>query len=82
MMRTLACGAVLLVALAACSKPRPPDKERPPEPQVAQHTELRDAIQAPLDKARHVEADMQKAADAQRAAIDAQTDGSDHPVTD
>lgn len=74
-MRTLACCAVLLVTLAACSKPRPPDKERPPEPQAARHTELRDAIQAPIDKARNVEADVQKAADDQRAAIDAQLDG-------
>ena len=74
MKRTLACCAVLLAALAACSKPQPPEKERPPVPQAAQHTELRDAIQAPLDKARNVEADMQKAADAQRAAIEAQMD--------
>jgi hypothetical protein len=72
MIRTLAWCAVLLVALAACSKPQPPEKERPPEPQAARHTEMRDAIQAPIDKARNVEADMQKAADAQRAAIDAQ----------
>ncbi len=74
MMRTLACGALLLVALAACSKPRPPEKERPVEPQAAQHTELREAIQAPIKKARNVEADMQKAVEAQRAAIEARTD--------
>ena len=72
MMRTLACSALLLATLAACSKPQPPEKERPVEPQAAHHTELRDAIKAPIDKARSVEADMQKAADAQRAAIDAQ----------
>lgn len=74
MMRTLACCVVLLAALAACSKPQPPEKERPVEPQAAQHTELRDAIQAPLEQARNVGADVQKAADAQRAAIEAQTD--------
>ena len=73
-MQTLAGCALLLAALAACSKPQPPDKERPPVPKSAQHTQMRDAIQAPLDKARNVEADMQKAADAQRAAIDAQSD--------
>lgn len=73
-MRTLACAGLLLSVLAACSKPPPPEKERPPVPTAAQHTQMRDAIQAPLDKARNVEADMQKAADAQRAAIDAQTD--------
>jgi len=75
MKRTLACCAVLLAALSACSKPRPPDKERPVEPQAAQHTQLREAIQAPIKQARNVEADMQKAADAQRAAIEAQTGG-------
>lgn len=75
MMRTLACCAVLLAALAACSKPQPPEKERPVEPQAAQHTQLRDAIRAPIDQAKHVEADVQKAADDQRAAIDAQTGG-------
>ena len=72
MMRTLACSALLLATLAACFKPQPPEKERPVEPQAAQHTELRDAIKAPIDKAKSVEADMQEAADAQRAAIDAQ----------
>ena len=71
MMRTLTCCALLPMALAACSKPPPPDKERPVEPQAAQHTQLRDAIKAPIDQARNVEADLQKAADAQRAAIDA-----------
>lgn len=72
MMRTLAGGALLLLVLAACSKPKPPEKEHPPVPQAGQHTELRDAIRAPIDKARNVEADVQKAADAQRAAINAQ----------
>ena len=67
MTRTLAWCAVLL-ALAACSKPQPPEKERPVEPQAAQ---LRDAIQAPIEQASHVEADVQQAADAQRAAIEA-----------
>lgn len=72
-MRTLA--AVLLLTLAACStlacsKPQPPEKERPVEPQAAQHTQLRDAMQAPIDQAKAVEADVQEAADAQREAID------------
>ena len=71
MMRTLV-GCAVLAALAACSKPPPPEKERPPVPKAAQHAQVRDAIQAPLDKARNVEADVRKAADAQRAAIDAQ----------
>lgn len=62
-----------LVVLAGCT-PEPPEKERPPEPQ-AQHTQLRDAIQAPIDRARQVEVDTQKAAQAQREAIDAATGG-------
>lgn len=58
-----------LLALTAC-KPTPPDPERPVEPQ-ARHTELQEAIQQPLDNARAVEDDLQEAADAQRAAIEA-----------
>lgn len=62
--------AVVATATLAACKPAPPDPERPPEPQAA-HTELRDAMQAPVDKARAVEDELQKAAEAQRAAIDA-----------
>ena len=69
MSRSLVLIAALLV-LGACSKPTPPDPERPVEPQ-ASATELRDAIQEPLDKAKAVEGDVQKAAEAQRAAIEA-----------
>ncbi len=65
----LAALAVPLLC-AACSKPEPPEKERPPEPQA---TELRDAIQQPIDRARAVDAQVQDAAAQQRAAIDAQT---------
>lgn len=42
------------LVLAACREP-PPEPAPLPEPQ-AQATELREAIQAPLDKARAVEA--------------------------
>lgn len=65
----LAALAVPLLC-AACSKPEPPEKERPPEPQA---TELRDAIQQPIDRAKAVEGEVQDAAAQQRAAIDAQT---------
>ena len=71
------CLSALLLGTAACM-PEPPSTDKPPEPQAAatpaaeQHTELRDAIQAPQDKARAVEDQVQQAADAQRDAIDAQ----------
>ena len=42
-----------------------------PQADAASDTALRDAIQAPQDKARAVEDTLQQAADAQRAAIDA-----------
>ncbi|MCY7355013.1 MAG: hypothetical protein LH470_08070 [Lysobacter sp.] len=59
---------------SACSKPAPPPTDQPPEPQ-AQHTELRDAIQQPIDKAKAVEKAMQDAASKQQAEIDAKTGG-------
>lgn len=61
---------LLLVPLAAC-RPELPPTEQPPEPQARTHTELRDAIQEPLDKARAVERTLHDAADAQRARSDA-----------
>ena len=70
-MALAACIALLVVG---CSRPEPPEKERPPEPQasaVERHTELRDAIQAPQDKARAMEGAVDDAAKAQRAAIEA-----------
>ena len=69
MSRSLVLLATLLT-LCACSKPTPPDPERPVEPQAAD-TRLRDAMQAPVDKAKAAEADVQRAAATQRAAIDA-----------
>ncbi|HEY1142093.1 MAG TPA: hypothetical protein VGE88_18095 [Lysobacter sp.] len=69
-MLRLLCWTLLL--LTACSKPQPPEKEQPPEPKAAQaHTQLRDAIQAPLDKAKGVDDQLQKDKDAQDAAIEA-----------
>jgi hypothetical protein len=61
---------LLLVTMASCSKPEPPPSERRPEPQ-AQRTELRDAIQQPIDKAKAAEKSVQDAADQQKAAIEA-----------
>jgi hypothetical protein len=62
-------AGLALVAMAACDKPSMPDPEQPPEPQAG-HTQLRDAIQQPLDKARAVEDAGKRAAEAQRAAIE------------
>jgi len=59
---------LLPLALAGC-RAEPPSTERPPEPQA--HTELRDAIQQPLDKARAVEQTLQQAAEAQQKQVDA-----------
>ena len=70
----------LLLACGACSKPEPPKKDQPPEPQaqtapVETHTELRDAIQAPINRAKAVEPEVLDAAKKQRDEIDAQTGG-------
>lgn len=65
--RSITC---LLLALCAC-RPAPPPTERPPEPQATRATELRDAIQAPLEKAKAVEETTRKATEDTRAAIDA-----------
>ena len=66
MVRLLPCCALLLVA--ACSKPHPPEKERPPEPQAA----LAHAIQAPIDKARSVQETVDEAAAERDAEIERQ----------
>ena len=68
------------LALGACSDPAPtptptPD---PPEPQTAataeEHTELRDAMQAPLEKAESVEVTLQESAAARDEALEAADD--------
>jgi hypothetical protein len=63
--------ALVLSAFAACNAcmpPEPPPTDEPPEPQA---TQLRDAIQAPIEKAKAVEDQVQDAADKQRAEIEA-----------
>ena len=81
-LRDAALGAVTILLLAACSpEPTPaeptPVPEDDPTPQVlaGEATELRDAIQAPQDKAREVEDTLMQAADAQRQAVDAAEGG-------
>jgi hypothetical protein len=71
----IAVSTLLLLGCGACSKPEPPKKEQPPEPQVEQHTELRDAIQKPIERANAVEGQVLDAAKQQQDAIDAQTGG-------
>lgn len=66
----IACACVLGLALCACGKPQPPERERPVEPQAPQHTELRDAIQRPIDRAKQADQAVQDAAAAQRKAIE------------
>jgi hypothetical protein len=68
----IALIAFALTGLGAC-KPEPPPTDEPPEPKAvaAENTELRDAIQKPIDQAKSVEGAVQEAADKQRAEIDA-----------
>jgi hypothetical protein len=67
-----ACLLLSLAGLTAC-KPEPPPTDEPPEPKAvaAENTELRDAIQKPIDQAKAVEGTVQEAADKNSAAIDA-----------
>ena len=59
-----------MIGLCAACRPEPPPTDDPPEPQAAAAaTELRDTIQAPIDKAKAVEDDVQKAADARAEAM-------------
>lgn len=69
----ITCLTTLCLALSAC-KPEPPPTDEPPKPQAtAEATELRDAIQEPIDKAKAVEDTVQEAADKQQAEMDAAT---------
>ena len=72
---TMRLSLLALVLLAACSKPKPPDKDQPPEPQAAaRHAAMSEAIRRPIEQAKAVETQVVDAADRQQAAIDAQAD--------
>ncbi|KAF1720118.1 hypothetical protein [Pseudoxanthomonas wuyuanensis] len=72
--RLAAAAAGILLAASACRPPQPPPTDEPPKPQTgARATELRDAIQAPIDKAKAAGDTVQEAAERQRAEIDAAT---------
>ena len=66
----------LAFAAAACSAPTPPPTDQPPDPQAASQqardTQVRDAIQRPIDKAKGVEDTTLKAADEQKQQIEDQ----------
>ena len=71
----LTCTALLGLGMAAC-KPTPPPTDEPPQPQATaapEATELREAIQQPIDQAKAVESNVQEAADQQASKIDAVT---------
>lgn len=58
-----------MLALGACTPDAPSPAERESEPQT-RHTELRDAIQQPQDRARAAEEATLKAAEEQRRQLD------------
>jgi hypothetical protein len=62
-----------LAGMSGCSKPEVPEHDERPEPQAAPPTQLREAMQQPIDKAHAAEAATDAAAEEQRKAIDAAT---------
>ena len=64
----LAC--LLVIALAGCSPPKPPEEERRPEPQAAGVVQAADAYK---DAARAAVANTEEAAAKQKAELDAAT---------
>ena len=70
--RLAGIAVAILLATSACRQPQPPPTDEPPQPQTgARATELRDAIRAPVDKAKAAGDTVQEAADRQRTEIDA-----------
>ncbi|MCR6663191.1 MAG: hypothetical protein NVV60_08600 [Luteimonas sp.] len=67
--RMFAIAAV--ACCAACTPTGDPPERKPPEPQA---TQMRDAIQAPIERAKAVKDTMQQADEAQRSRIEAVTD--------
>jgi hypothetical protein len=68
-----------ITGISGCSKPEVPEHDERPEPQATPAatatppTELREAMQQPIDKAEAVQAASDAAAEQQRKAIDAAT---------
>lgn len=65
----------LLIGLAACGKPQPPETERRPQPQA---TALRDAMAKDLDQAKATAAAAEQASKAQQAELDAAVGAADN----
>ena len=66
----IGCLIALGLGLSAC-KPEPPPTDEPPKPQATEATQLRDAIQQPINQAKAVEAATLQAAEQQAATIEA-----------
>jgi hypothetical protein len=64
-------AAFTSLLLASACHPAPPPTDQPASPQTGQHTQLRDAIQKPIDKARAVEDTLQKADEERRKQLEA-----------
>jgi len=60
-------AVIPVLLLAARSNPQPPDKERPPEPKAGSAAAT---LQAPIDRARQVEATLDAAAQARRDQVE------------
>ena len=75
MRKTLIAASLVTALCAACNAPDKPPTEDKPAPQsaaaAAQPSQLRQAIQQPIDKARAAGQQVQQAADNERAQIEA-----------
>lgn len=68
--------ATLSAALAGCgSNPAPETVKQEDKPVDNNHNQLRDAIQKPLDRAKAVDNNVEKAKEQQDKDIDQQTNG-------
>jgi hypothetical protein len=74
--------ALVAVSVAACGE-RSKDESPPApqaEPSATQSTELRDAVQEPLERAEGVQETLDERADQMRATMEAEMEGADDPT--
>lgn len=69
-MGKLAAPICFCLLFAACSMAPPPEQQSAAAQKAAEHHELRDAINTPLDKAKHANDPTMKSAEDQRKAIE------------